>query len=217
MQKRVALLFCGRVRAHEYCHPTFQKHIVTPLRNAGYEYDSFLSHSTTQIDSSIQNFIENNRVISYEMTLPNNNHLSYIPLHKDRCGRALSYVMFYHWNNAYRLMKEYSERTGVQYDMIIYMRADQQFISDLIIPEPILPNTVYIPYGYDWDGLNDQFAMGDINSIRIFTDLYNNVDRIYNKTRVNFHTETYVQLYLEDANINVIRFPLQYRLHPARI
>jgi hypothetical protein len=151
------------------------------------------------------------------MTLPDNNHLSYIPFCNVRCGKALSYVMFYHWNNAYRLMKEYSERTGVRYDIIIYIRADQQFTSDLIIPEPIQPNTVYIPNGYDWEGLNDQFAMGDINSMKIFTDLYNNVDRIYTKTRVNFHTETYVQLYLEDVNINVIRFPLHYRLHPARI
>jgi hypothetical protein len=212
--KRVALLFCGRVLTHQQCRPTFQKHIVTPLRNAGYEYDSFLSHSSETIDNDTQDFINNNNVVSYEMVIPNNSHLDHVPLSRTKVSKRVSFVMYYHWMNTYRLMKEYSERHSITYDFVIYMRADQYFSSDLILPAKLNNNTVYIPAGNDHTGLNDQFAFGTMDSMKIFTDLYNNVETLYNKTGIGFHTETYVLLYMIYMNMNVIRFPLHYVLHP---
>lgn len=214
--KRVALLFCGRVRAHEHCHSTFQKHIVTPLREAGYEYDSFLSHSSATVDQNTQAFIDNNKVVSYEMVIPDNSHLESIPLHEWKTSTRRSFLMYYHWKNAFRLMEAYAEQHGIRYDVVIYMRADQYFSSNLEIPGTICKNTVYIPHGSDWTGLNDQFAMGDIDSMKIYTALYDNIRRLYEKTRIGFHTETYVLLYMQDVNMNIQRFALTYELHRAR-
>jgi hypothetical protein len=114
-------------------------------------------------------------------------------------------------------MNNYSEQNGIHYDIVIYMRADQYFRSNLQIPERLMKHTLYIPLENDNTGLNDQFAMGAVETMKIYTDLYDNVRHIYEKTGVGFHTETYVLLYMQDVNMNIQRFPLNYDLHPERV
>lgn len=86
----------------------------------------------------------------------------------------------------------------MRYDILIHGRLD---FSD------IEPNTVYIPSGNDYrDGINDQLAYGDYESIRKYYDVYNNYDTLYNNGCL-FHTETMVKRNLDYSNVKVKRLP----------
>jgi hypothetical protein len=213
--KRVAILFCGRVKAWQHCFDRFKHHILQPLHNAGYEYDGFLSHSSKELTDDTRDFIQNYNIVSYQTIIPDISSIT-VPLDPHKYYKRSPYVMYYHWKNAFHLAEEYSITNGFHYDLVIYMRADQYFNSDLNILDRLDSTAIYIPSGNDWTGLNDQFAMGSFENMKIFTSLYDNVHLIYSTTGIPFHTETYVKLFTKHVNMNIQRFQLDYILHSAR-
>lgn len=97
------------------------------------------------------------------------------------------------------------------------MRADQIFQSPLILPENIEPNTVYIPNGNDYyNGINDQFAFGDENSMEKYCSSFDNMVNIFNKYKEGYHTETYILFNIQYTGLNVKRFDLSYNLSTNR-
>lgn len=213
--KRVAILFCGRVKTWQHCFDRFNNHILRPLHDAGYVYDGFLSHTSEELDEDTKQFIEKYNIVSYASVIPDISGIT-IPLDLNKNSKRLSFIMYYHWKNTFHLAEVYANTHNIRYDLVIYMRADQHFSSDLIIPDSINESIIYIPHGNDWTGLNDQFAMGSFKQMKQFTSIYDNLDYIYSKTNIGFHTETYVKLHTELQNIHIQRFSLDYVLHNGR-
>lgn len=103
----------------------------------------------------------------------------------------------------------------MNYDLVIYLRADQHFYMDLTFPSfPLPDDTLYIPSGNDHTGINDQFAMGSMKAMEHYTNCFHHITEIYKKTNIPFHTETYVKLHNQTMKIE--RFYLHYALQRGR-
>jgi hypothetical protein len=210
---RAALLFCGRITGYEHCYETFIKHFVEPLR---IEYDSFLAHNAENSSTDIERFVNLYNVKHFANEYPIIENFNQLQV--NTCGGACAngVKMFYFWKRSFELMKNYSQTHNIQYGVVIYMRADAIFQESIKLP-PIEKNCVYIPEGCDFlNGLNDQMAIGQTATMEMFMDVYSNIIRIYSKTNIPFHPETYVRLLTQMSNMGVIRFKLDYQLHPTR-
>lgn len=93
-------------------------------------------------------------------------------------------------------------------------------------PQKVEPNTIYIPHGndypYHWDnpyyhvaGVNDRIAYGDVDSMRIYSNVYEKIDEYCSNGRP-YHPESLVLHHLESNGLKIQRFPFQFCLHSDR-
>lgn len=213
---RIALLFAGRIKTFEHCYETFKKYISEPLKE--HDIDSFLSHNVINKSDDIETFSKLYNVKSYEETDMNDTsyYEKHVKLHSSKGSSYISFTMHYNIHNSFSIMEKYSIANNIKYDLVIYMRADQHFESPLLLPSTIEDNTVYIPDIYDYTGLNDQFAYGNFEAMKKYCSLYLNIEKYYKELHVGFHTETYVELNVQQQKLNLVRFNLQYLLHSGR-
>jgi hypothetical protein len=211
---RIAFLFCGRIKGYEECYESFIKHVVRPLNT---EYDSFLAHNSDNDSSDIDNFVKLYNVKKYTNEAADLSVAIRVPKQPNDGHMLNGYSMFFFWKRAYELMDAYCRDNEVRYDIVMYLRADTVFTSNIHIPN-IEPSYVYVPDGNDYlGGLNDQLAFGTSNIMKEYMDVYSNIDLIYSKTQIMFHPETYNRLNaITIKDIQVVRFPLEYTLHASR-
>ena len=209
---RVALLFCGRINRYKECYASFMRHIVASL---GVEYDSFLAHNSEHGSTDINTFVELYSVKSFRNEFPQFEDFNGIPLEESQTKRN-GFRMCYFWKRAYELMETYSKTHNVHYDLVIYLRADAIFHSDLKLPH-IEQNCVYIPEGSDFlNGVNDQMAFGNMDTMKKFMNMYSSIVKIYLETNIPFHPETYVRESIRIRGLQLKRFNLNYYLHAQR-
>lgn len=221
--KRVALLFVGRIYTWEHCYPTFKKHMIEALD--GWEIDGFLCHNSEndlsvtchpsckhckELDETSPSRLDDFCKKYFIKRFANEYHdiSVYTQFEPHRIGPIR---MHYCWQKGFELI----EGMGVNYDLVIYLRADQHFYQDLQLPEfPLRDDTLYIPEGNDHTGVNDQFAMGSMKAMKHYTSSFSHMMDIYKETGIPFHTETYVKLH--NQKMNIVRFPLHYALQRGR-
>lgn len=211
---KIAMLFVGRIKSYEECYENFKKNILDPL--AGNEIHGFLIHNKSNKIKNIYDFIDKYNIVYFENVLHDLESFKYIEVNKKICGNLNSVNMYYYMYLGNNAIKEYANKHNILYDIIIYLRADQIYNNSLVLPPVILDNTIYVPYGYDYYGLNDQFAFGNVNSMTKYLNLYNYIKIIYDTTHIGFHTETYLLIHMQALNINIVRFDLKYFLNPNR-
>ncbi len=70
---------------------------------------------------------------------------------------------------SWEIMAEYSSAEGVKYDGVIAVRSDVVYLSDIDIARRDLPeDTVYVPTWFSWGGINDRFAFGHMDAMRVY-------------------------------------------------
>jgi hypothetical protein len=134
---------------------------------------------------------------------------------KDSPRVELLYSMIENIYSAFSLIGPYQERHDVQFDCILFYRADIDSRETLAINMP-LENTVYIPEGSDHGGLNNQIAYGNYNAMKKYSDLVNNLHKLCGEQRIKYHPETLLKQHLENEGLTVVRFPYNYSLHQKR-
>lgn len=91
------------------------------------------------------------------------------------------------------------------YDFYVRIRPDMKFNGPLNFSEyEPKPNTVYIPKGMDYRGINDQFAFGDYDSMRKYFSVYLNVTDLWNEGTI-FNSEAMHLANLNQLGVNIIR------------
>lgn len=90
--------------------------------------------------------------------------------------RYTLYSMFYHNYQCFQMIKE----SGINFDVVVKYRGDFDSNEVLDIKE-INPTTLYIPYGCDYYGLNDQIAYGSMYTMGIYCNLINNIVNVLEK------------------------------------
>lgn len=121
-----------------------------------------------------------------------------------------AYSMFFHTKNAFRLMQDYSKTYNVTFDSVVKFRSEIGSQQELCIND-LAPNTVYIPAGSDWGGINDQVAHGDYESMWKYCQCADYVLTLC-QSGVNYHPETLLLKYIQTVGLNVVRTNFQYRL-----
>jgi len=99
------------------------------------------------------------------------------------------------------------------YDCYVRNRPDIQFNGAVHLENE--PGKVYIPHGNDFrEGINDQFAYGCYESMRVYFSLYLFHERYFNQG-VMFHPEGYLNHHLKENGIEIVRVdPTQWILRP---
>jgi len=99
------------------------------------------------------------------------------------------------------------------YDVYVRCRPDILFSDRLELQ--VQANTVYIPEGNDFrGGVNDQFAYGDYETMKIYFSLYLSYKEYFN-AGVKFHPEAYLRHHMEVNGIRIERIKTtQWILRP---
>jgi hypothetical protein len=123
--------------------------------------------------------------------------------------------MFYNTFKAFQLLEKYERNHKMKFNCIIFYRADidSSEILDINIEND---NDIYIPDGNDYGGINGLIAYGSNNSMKVYCNLVNNIDKMCREQHVTFHPETLLKKHLENNSIIIKRFPYEYSLHKSR-
>jgi len=175
---RIAVLFYGRIRH-------FDKRYLLKKLDRSHEIDVFYSCSD-EPDDLIDDFIN-----LYEPVSMNCDKITPSVDFADYLGNNIGTNMAYHFINlkrVFQLLEEHISNTGIVYDLVIATRLDLEIESiDLVQPKT---NTIYIPSGYDYFGINDRFAMGSVEVMKHYTNILDNSVFLLNNKLINMNIFT---------------------------
>ena len=109
----------------------------------------------------------------------------------------------------FELMEKYVKESGTVYDLVLSTRLDIIYISPIILSEPA-NNCIYIPDGWDYSGLNDQIAYGNMAVMDIYMNIFINTELFLKKNKSKPHPESLNNYNIIYNGIDVVRFPLKY-------
>lgn len=110
--------------------------------------------------------------------------------------------MYYKIYKCNQLKNEFERENNFKYDIAIRVRPDMAPHGQLILEKN--NNTVYFPKNLDYDGVCDQFAYGDSQTMDVYSDMYNNILNTL-KSGCRFTAEIILKQYCNDSKINIQR------------
>lgn len=121
------------------------------------------------------------------------------------------YSMFYHNKRCFELLEKFQKRSNVKFHAIVKYRGDISSPKLMDISDTPLDDTIYIPDGADWGGINDQIAYGTSEAMRKYC---NCVDSIleYCADGVIFHPETLLRHHIIKINLKIQRYQYDYKI-----
>lgn len=122
------------------------------------------------------------------------------------------YSMFYHNYKAMELIKNFQDKHNTTFDVVIKYRADIYSQDVINIENNIDNDTVFIPVGSDWGGVNDQVAYGNFNSMYKYSSCFFNFFEYAELFNV-FQPETILKLHLIMNHLKENRFNYNYKLN----
>lgn len=211
----VALLFYGRLLF-------FKEHYDNIVKTFGPNIDFFLS-TDPNLGENIEDFIElykpiavNNKPIT-ELNIYKAFYDKFFTMFPEASVYGQSDNMSKHFINKKRvveLLKTHIQDTGATYDYICMTRLDILYDSsiDWSLINP-LENTIFVPEGYDYNGLNDRVCIGNLDTIEKYSSIYNNslhiIESTFETNNNIIFPEILLQGHITDLKINVKRFTLK--------
>lgn len=127
------------------------------------------------------------------------NNLKFTSYKRDDIGIISMFYSIYKCNE---LKEKYENNNNMKFDRVIRMRFDSDFMGKKLFVNDLIGDVI-IPNGPDWDGLNDQFAIGSSESMDYYSNLYNNFESLQH---ISFHPEKILKEYMSKIEIKRIDF-----------
>jgi hypothetical protein len=209
---KVAIFFVGRITAYQHCMPKLLeiKDTYNPVIFCSLNADS---NSPEDIKSFLADFAIPEKQSNVEKVV--------YPEWLDRCyssdngllNRTAMYSMFYNQNKAFNLIEQYQKDNSMQFDCILYYRADMISTDKLVLNMPE-SNAIYIPSDRGYGGCNDRVAYGSYESMKVYCNIINSLESMYCKAPKN--PENTIQEYLKNTGLRIIPFTYNTDLHNLR-
>lgn len=215
---RIAVLFYGRILF-------FRDHYENIVNTFGPNVDFFLSHDP-ELDEDIDEFnkvykpiaINNDPITELDIYKPY--YDKYFKIFPDANVYRSSKNMTKHFLNKRRvieLLKSHIQATGAKYDYVCMTRIDMNYQNTInwsnITP---LENTIYVPDGNDYGGLNDRICIGNFKTIEKYSSIYINslkfIQEAFESNNKIMFPEIILDYHIKDLKIDIKRFPLQYNI-----
>ena len=204
---RTAVLFFGRSKHFQVTYASLVKSLGNVTIDVFYSCDN-------EPEQSIQEFIQvckpvsiiNDKIVydvdfsKYPLLNPAIRHIKY-----DSMTRH-----FINKKRVFTLLEHHMQTTGSTYDMVVSARLDVP-INSLPYIE-LAENTVYIPAGNDHCGINDRFALGNVESMKKYMMLYDTAIHILESKLSSPHPESLTLANLIYRKVRVERFPLSTQI-----
>lgn len=201
---KIAVIFSGRVKGFNF--------VVDQLKKIKENSDFYVSCGSHK--ESYDSFIK-------EFDIPESNCFwNPVPIPKEFKGLNKASEtkiencssMFYHNKMAFELIK----KSKKVYDIVLKYRADinlgeSPFLSFKECGNQLESNTVYIPKGNDFGGVNDQIAYGTPDSMELYCKTFDNIIKICGDGH-RFHPETLLFRNLERERVTIARFTFNWSL-----
>jgi len=206
----IAILFTGRIIDDPQQYNNFCEFFLTPLKD--HHVDIFVSHSKGYTPERIQSFtrLYNPKCItkSSEKYIDTNR----FSLHPEARRHNLM-CMFLSRQNVLQLLDDYVQKSHIKYDLVISSRTDLWFKTPIPFQQFIGRDgrDIHVPEGSNWGGLNDQCAFGNLEEMRIYLSLYNEIVPLL-ESGVDLHPESLLKAYLDRKQITVRRFSTVYEI-----
>lgn len=227
---KTAILLSGQIRDAKDCYPSLKEFVIDQY-NADVFIDTWIPESNVldHRGNLIKNDLTSDEVISlykpklclfedFDTTpvfqkmkeLKVENKTAYDGSFAWETKTENIFYMYYKVWRSLQLMKHYESMNNLVYDRVIRMRFDLKFESFPVLD--INPNTVYIPEGFDHrGGINDLISIGDRAAMEKVCDLFKYLIE-YAQSGVGFHPESILRTHIETCLLNIVRFPIKYKL-----
>lgn len=211
-----AVYFSGRIKNTKLFdeHLKYISKVYDDLKSIGYTVIFFSSlNEADQNEPCVNKFIETFSVKQECINLEETRHPTELFMYEkaDETNVYHTYSMFYHNFRCMTLIEKYSKLYNIKFDLVVKLRTDLGSNSFFPIENTINDNSVYIPFGSDWGGINDQIAYGNFNSMKIYSDCVHYIPHMCeNGTR--YHPETLLNKYLINR-LNIYRYNYMYSIH----
>lgn len=114
--------------------------------------------------------------------------------------------MYYSIFQSNRLLINYCQTTRENFDVVIRMRFDSDIKNpEVLTDQNVEQKKIYIPDGSDWNGINDQFAYGSLESMDVYGSLFSNLGHL---KKTPYYPEALLRNYLALTGLSVQRTPL---------
>ena len=199
---KIAVLVYGRLAKCD-------AHYDNIMNNIGKENDiDFYMSSDNSCQNDLENFIRIYKPIKYtndkiEYTCDFSKYPSYYTnFHNMTCH-------FINKLRVFQLLEEYISQTNTKF--IISLRIDLVFHNcfDLICVED---NTIYIPNGNDYTGVNDQIAYGKLDEMNKYNKIFLHTPMLLEEKRSISHPESLHLANIIYHNLKIVRVNLQYHI-----
>ncbi len=202
----IALFIGGRSKLYKEC---LLEQLNYTNKNSNHKIYLF-GHFNEEPD---ENLISSFTSVSFEIFNPPNWSKNIIyKRYETNVHNTLS--MYYSNKKAYELIDKYQKENNIRFDQIIKFRPDIINIQLPIFPECIEDNTIYTYNDYHYGGLNDQIAIGNIESMTKYCNLYDSIEKYINN--IVFHPESLLLYHILVNNINVKFIDYPYTLDNRR-
>jgi len=117
--------------------------------------------------------------------------------------------MFYKIWKADQLRQQYEKDNNFEYDIVIRTRDEMEYIRNIDEEELLLAdnNTIVIPEGFDYHGINDQFAFSASKAMTIYSNMFTLIEDYH-----YFDPEAFVLRHIKINKLDIIRIPHLYKL-----
>jgi hypothetical protein len=116
---------------------------------------------------------------------------------------------FINKKRVFNLLENYIKETNAIYDIVIALRIDLHFESKIDF-NTCIDNTIYIPNSSDWGGINDQLAYGNLNSMKKYMNIFDNIIELLDTEKSIVHPETLTLANINHMRLEVVRFDCNY-------
>jgi hypothetical protein len=124
-----------------------------------------------------------------------------------------TYSMYYHNMRGFELINRYTEKYNTKFDRVVKYRTDIDNTTNNTINLLLCDReTVYVPEGCDFGGINDQIAYGDMETMCKYSQCAKNITKMC-ESGIVYHPEMLLKKHLEIERVNISRFKYIYKLN----
>jgi hypothetical protein len=192
---KIAILYSGRILDYDTYYNNLQKYIVKDN-----DVDFFLSHSK-ELGEDLTEFIN-----LYKPKLVIDETIDY---HGPPPPHYNGMCMFYNRHRIFQAFKTFCQENAVQYDIVMVYRLDVFALSEINFDgmNQLDDNTIYVPNIRYSQGVNDFIAIGNMNSIQKYCDLFAYYQQLLQISGNSSSNELLLKLYLHGIHMKIILFP----------
>lgn len=209
---KIAVILSGRITGWQECRSTLKDKFMSL-----YDTDVFISLDAHGINQDVYEFKKEFNVVAEYYESYNKTLKEPPQFRSEETSERKTLSMFYHNFMGMNLVIDHMKKNpGLKYDVVVKFRADVSSEDVFIIPHHIMTNTLYFPNGSNYRGINDQIAFGNMFSMTLYCSLYNHIPKYLYVEKAIFNPEFLLMFHTNFNNMNIMRFPYKYMLHPAR-
>jgi hypothetical protein len=198
---KIALIYSGHLRTWEECKENHRMNLWDA------NCDLFFYTYDDPRCAEFHRFTRIPEEAYYHPTFDNGH-----PFHSNKRPETTIHNTLNQWHNNFTAWAI----TPKGYDIYVRIRPDIRFDGMIYLrnytPDVLGEKTIYIPEGNDYGGVNDQFAFGDYNAMRVFYEVYLNHAKLWGEG-IEFHSEGVQLENLRKEGVTIKRLPTLQHIH----